>query len=271
VKYQRQRLHLACLLAIKYDNALLLLFLKNTHLYKKVIMLIMKAKTSFYNNKVEECQGDQKALFHLVNKLLHKGKSCALPQHDSLSELVSTFCDYFVSKIQVIRHDLAELESTTAPLSCPPISSLLPTANSNLCNFEPATEEEIIKILKQSTKATCELDPVPTSFLTQTCLNIISPCITDIVNMSLSSGTFPTDLKRALVKPLLKKPSLDPNVLKNYRPISNLPFLSKVIEKVVAQRLFAHMTENNLHENSNQHINHATALKLHYLGCKMTS
>ena len=66
--------------------------------------------------------------------------------------------------------------------------------------------------------------------------------------MSLSSGTFPTDLKRALVKPLLKKPSLDPNVLKNYRPISNLAFLSKVIEKVVAQRLFAHMTENNLHE-----------------------
>ena len=52
--------------------------------------------------------------------------------------------------------------------------------------------------------------------------------------------------KTAIVKLLLKKPALDQNVLKNYRPISNLPFLSKILEKVVLHKLLAHLQENNL-------------------------
>jgi len=58
----------------------------------------------------------------------------------------------------------------------------------------------------------------------------------------------PSALKIALVKALLKKQRLDPEVLNNYRPVSNLPFLSKVIERIVAARLFEHMQVNNLHE-----------------------
>ena len=55
--------------------------------------------------------------------------------------------------------------------------------------------------------------------------------ITNIINISLTTGIVPRDLKTAVVKPLLKKPSLDKNLLKNYRPISNLLFLSKILEK----------------------------------------
>ena len=51
------------------------------------------------------------------------------------------------------------------------------------------------------------------------------------------------------VKPLLKKPSLDKELLKNYRPVSNLPYISKVIEKVVAKRLDDHINENSLYDN----------------------
>lgn len=58
----------------------------------------------------------------------------------------------------------------------------------------------------------------------------------------------PRDFKRALIKPLLKKPSLDPDDLKNYRPVSNLSFLSKILEKVVASRLDTHLELNDLQE-----------------------
>ena len=58
----------------------------------------------------------------------------------------------------------------------------------------------------------------------------------------------PTSLKAATVTPLLKKASLNPEDLKNYRPVSNLSYVSKLIEKIVVRRLNAHMTENNLHE-----------------------
>ena len=64
----------------------------------------------------------------------------------------------------------------------------------------------------------------------------------------MSSGTVPDCLKHAIIKPLLKKSHLDNEILKNYRPVSNLPFLSKVLEKIVAKRLLAHIDKYKLHE-----------------------
>ena len=74
------------------------------------------------------------------------------------------------------------------------------------------------------------------------------PMVTILVNLSLQSANVPDSMKQALVTPLLKKDDLDPEVLKNYRPVSNLSFLSKVLERVVAARLTNYMTINQLHE-----------------------
>ena len=75
---------------------------------------------------------------------------------------------------------------------------------------------------------------------------MLAPVITEIVNASLATGIFPSNLKSAIVLPLLKKTSLDNEVLKNFRPVSNLSFLSKVIEKVIAARLLDHMEAYDL-------------------------
>ena len=69
----------------------------------------------------------------------------------------------------------------------------------------------------------CRLDPVPT-FLLKKVLCPLVPTITKIVNLSLSTGTFPVGMKHAMVTPLLKKPTLDASDLGNYRPVSNLSF-----------------------------------------------
>ena len=74
------------------------------------------------------------------------------------------------------------------------------------------------------------------------------PIITNIVNVSMCTGNFPSTLKNAIVTPILKKPSLDPNVLKNYRPISNIQFISKVIENIVATRYKDYLSSNKLSE-----------------------
>ncbi|KAK7094321.1 hypothetical protein V1264_007961 [Littorina saxatilis] len=66
------------------------------------------------------------------------------------------------------------------------------------------------------------------------------------MNDSLSTGTVPPEFKTAVVKPLLKKPSLDPNLLKIYRPISYLPFLLKSLEKIVLQQLLGNLETHNL-------------------------
>lgn len=73
------------------------------------------------------------------------------------------------------------------------------------------------------------------------------PCITSIINRSLEVGEFPATFKQGLVTPLLKKSDLDHEILKNYRPISNLPFLGKMIERVVAMQFKHHLVINNLY------------------------
>ena len=74
----------------------------------------------------------------------------------------------------------------------------------------------------------------------------------------------PSLLKRALVKPLIKKPSLDKENLKNYRPVSNLPYIGKLIEKAAIKQINEHLTENNLHEplQSAYTTNHSTETAL---------
>ena len=78
------------------------------------------------------------------------------------------------------------------------------------------------------------------------CLDDLVSLITFIVNASLSTGIVPPQFKQAIVTPLLKKPGLDTNDMKNFRPVSNLSFLSKILEKVVLIQLKRHLSCNNL-------------------------
>ena len=119
--------------------------------------------------------------------------------------------------------------------------------NNDLAKFNLATEDEVKKVILAAKSTSCELDSLPTPLLKAT-IDASLPSITQLINLSLSSGTVPDCLKHAIIRPLLKKPHLDNEILKNYRPVSNLPFLSKVLEKLVAKRMLAHVDKHELHE-----------------------
>jgi len=105
----------------------------------------------------------------------------------------------------------------------------------------------------------CVLDPLPSSIVKQ-CIDLLLPNINNIVNLSLRDGCMPTCLKSAVLSPLLKKPNADFLQFKNFRPISNLKALSKIIEKRVALQLNSYLMNNNLHENfqSAYKVRHST-------------
>ena len=105
----------------------------------------------------------------------------------------------------------------------------------------------------------CVLDPLPSSIFKQ-CIDLLLPTITNNVNLSLCDGCMPTCLKSAVLSPLLKKPDADFLQFKNFRPISNLKALSKIIEKSVALQLNNYLINNNLHENfqSAYQVHHST-------------
>ena len=131
------------------------------------------------------------------------------------------------------------------------------------------TLQEIRHIILKAPSKSCELDPLP-SWLLKESVDELSPIVTSIVNVSLSHAIVPLSIKTALIRSLLKKPGLDKKVLKNYRPVSNLSFISKVLEKVVAKTLDGHMLDNILYFSVQSAYRERHSTKLHFLKCKVT-
>ena len=97
-------------------------------------------------------------------------------------------------------------------------------SGTTLTTLMDATEIEIQSIIRLSPAKSCELDPLPT-WLLKECIAELVPTITDIVNMSLRDSLMPKSLITVLIRPLLKKTGLDSDILKYYRPVSNLTFI----------------------------------------------
>ena len=177
-----------------------------------------------------------KEMFRTCNEILGKSNETILPNNIIKKELPDCFSFYFDQKISNLRKDL-DLYST------PEISSKF--TGTPLDMFHPVSEYFIKQLISKSPSKSCELDPLPHNLL-HYCVDEIVPLITEILNDSLMKGYVPSSFKAALVRPLIKKPSLDQNILKNYRPVSNLPFFSKILEKVVLSQLLSHLECHNL-------------------------
>ena len=69
------------------------------------------------------------------------------------------------------------------------------------------------------------------------------------MNLCFSSGVFPTPCKSSTIFPLIKKQGLDPEILKNYRPLANLSFILKIFENAIATQIHDHLINNNIIDN----------------------
>ena len=216
---------------------------------------LVKAKSEHYHNKLSEADNHED-VYWIANRLLFGPKVQKLPIHDSEQDFSEQFADYFIQKIVIIRNGLCQNINTDNQCDETDVIYILGSLN-------PATNEDISKIIRSSASKSCDLDPIPT-WLLKLCLSELLPVITYIVNLSLSTSTVPYEFKLALITPLLKKVLLDPEVSKNFRPVSNLTYLSKIIERVVVVRLNHHLTKNGLHEvlQSSYQQNHSTETAL---------
>src|SRR5258708_14702513 len=146
----------------------------------------------------------------------------------------SSFSEYFLDKINKISSKFIPNIITSL---VEPSPTILPP---QLHLFSAATSDEITCAISKSSDASCSLDPIPTKLL-KSCLPALIMPITNIVNLSLSEGVFPDSYKNSIVKPLYKKHSLPHEDLSSYRPISNLNFISKIIERIIHTRISNHL------------------------------
>ena len=164
------------------------------------------AQSQYYSSIINNSTGNSKQLFSTINHLL-KPQS---PLHsDSTEKQCSNFAAFFKNKVDTIRSILSSPSAPPVPTADPQPGTTQP-----LHCFTDISQQEVEGIVRRMKPSTCVLDPLP-SALVKSYICTLSPMITKIANLSLQSGHVPSALKTAVIKPRLKKPSLDPGVLAN--------------------------------------------------------
>ena len=145
------------------------------------------------------------------------------------------------------RQNIVHIRSNLLDLNSPETGSMEQEACLTTCFSEFVTleESEVSRLISSSNLKSCALDLLPACLVSGP-IDVLLPSITKMINLSLMSGHFPAEWKMALVLPLLNKRGLDP-ILKNYRPISNLQFVSKLVKRSVFNQLHEHLLSNNLY------------------------
>ena len=184
--------------------------------------------TEYWRTALDQ-SSDSKALWNHIKCLLQPNSQAVCP----LS--ASALAQFFDDKVATIR-------SATANAAAPSINR---RAVPPLSKLAPYSVQEVTNQINSAPNKHCELDPIPT-WLVKKCCTVLAPVITDLINQSLTEGIFPENNKHAVVKPIIKKPKLDPFELKSWRPIANVTFISKLIERLAIRRFNEHSTEHHL-------------------------
>lgn len=201
---------------------------------KKYRNLLKATKKEMLSAKVLECKGDIKRLYRHFKNITGEKLENPMPEGRTDQELADDFANYFIDKIETIRDSLQSIPKfvPSEPVAC------------GLDGFQSLSEEQVQKIIFSLSSKSCELDIIPTHILKDILPGIL-PVVTRIINLSLEEGVFVNSWKSAIVRPQIKKLGLK-LLSSNYRPVSNLSFLSKVLEKAALLQFMAYSDLNCL-------------------------
>lgn len=211
---------------------------------RAVVCEVSSERVGFYRSKISSCNGDHRKLWGVLNGLLGRVSVPVFPTSPSETHLAEKFNDFFVNKIKTIRENIDAMPYNYVFSDV--YKNFTPIYGTDTFNrFSPVSSVETLNLIKNVNKTYCSLDKLNVSKALE-CYEAASPFISAIINKSFSEGFFPQSEKRAVVRPLLKKVGLDTQILNNYRPVSNLSFLSKVLEKAILDQILPFFERNGI-------------------------
>ena len=213
-----------------------------TFYVNQVRKCVNASRNDFYRSDLSKQKTNKKHKFKTLNSMLGNRTPVVLPDTTCDFDLCNEFAQYFVTKIDTIRENITNQNCTI--LEREPLFESNQSVNS-LDEFSAVTPDTLKTVMSELSNKQCELDVIPTE-LFKACSQLLSSYVLNIINVSLHTGTFPDKFKRALVRPTFKSSALDNNHKGNFRPLSNLCFYSKVLEKCVFKQLVDHLDANGL-------------------------
>lgn len=225
------------------DSAIKREYSTQKNIYRKAIS---KAKSDFIKSTIKASKNPSKTSWQFINnsrnnvKSSHSKNIVLSVNNTQVSDpyLVSnTFNDFF-SHIPIASGFHTDQHSPSDRFD------LLDSPNSELTIFPSTNKKELLKVIQSmSNKKSSGKDGLSMEIIKKCSSELINPLL-DVVNSSLRGGVFPDGAKLAIVKPLFKKD--DPDLPQNYRPISLLPTISKIIEKIACNSLVDYLMNNEI-------------------------
>ncbi|XP_057299216.1 uncharacterized protein LOC130629859 [Hydractinia symbiolongicarpus] len=217
----------------------------------KVNNKVRKAKNTYQRQLFEENTGNPESFWQSIKKVfplrsnsqvnttIQIDKKLVTDQHS----IANAFCRFFSNVVNSLKRSAFVLTNSVWKYH-----KEIPSKSNPKFRLKPITVNETMKHLQSlNRKKSVGLDDLP-SWLLKDCMEVIASPLTYIINMSFETSTFPSDWKRTKVLPLFKSGAR--SSVNNYRPISVIPAISKVIEKVVHEQLTAYLESNNLINNN---------------------
>lgn len=170
--------------------------------------------------------------------MLHLSNTPEIRSKIECKNLCDHFAEYFVNKIRKIKTAIkCQLSAYADPLHSDPVY-----CGSVLSTLAAPSIEEVTKLINLMPGKSSPIDRIPTTVL-KSCVDSFAPLIARLAALCFDEGTFPTRFKTASVTPLLKKKGLDNDNVANYRPISNLHTISKIVERLFMSRVIRHVEQ----------------------------
>lgn len=239
---------------------------ENLNTYKqykcRLNRLLRNAKREYFQKLIEQNRNNMKKSWQIMKELLQRTNVSHNPSRLNINGQIITDSKEIAEKFNAFFINIGKNLSKDLPTSNIDPISYLKEINVTECIFmNPVDKKEIEKIILNMKNSSPGLDEIHTSIVKQTFHHYLSVLV-HIINLSLSQGVFPLELKKAKVIPLFKSGNSD--IVNNYRPISILPCFSKVFERVIYDRLMKFIEEKHLlFENQfGFRQNHGTTLAL---------
>ncbi|KAJ1217491.1 hypothetical protein NDU88_005085 [Pleurodeles waltl] len=218
--------------------------------------LLRLAKRSSFETHLVNNAHNSKEFFNIVKEL--SNPSAIVNDIPPSQELRDALATSFLRKIIDIHDSFNTPTTPTTPIS----SSTNSTRTNRLTSWTNINDDETRKTMN-SIHSGSPSDPCPHHIYNKAD-TAIAPQLRKVINISFETARFPESWKHAEIHTLLKKPKADPKDLKNFRPISLLPFPAKVIEKIINTQLIRHLEDNNILDPSQSGFrwNHSTETAL---------
>ena len=238
--------------------------------YRKRLKIIIKsAKSKFYSNKFDQCKGNSKKTWDLINdlrgKCRSKSKSSFVINGTLIKErriIADEFNKYFVSVASILNENASkEMCDSVLIKPIPDFSSFIGKRINDSMFFEPCSNQEIYGIISSLDNG--KASDISIRIIKKS-IDILVPHLNEFYNAFIDLGIFPDILKIGQISPIFKKGN--PQSLQNYRPVTTLPCFGKIFEKVIYSRLYNYCTAKNIiYENQyGFRTHHSTSHAVNY-------